>query len=389
MEISNKTKVLMVSHFTFKDEEEGAVFPQSIRDYLIKRVGRLTYIDHPFPTSNFPSSQMRIYKKRKKIYQLTTARLKMQNVILFVYQLFLTIFFIFRKPGKYDLCIACDNLSLISVVLFRKLGIIKRLIYYTVDYTSERYKNQFLNGLYHYMDRVASMISDVNWVAVENIKEAKVQNGLELKKCAFFQVVPMGFSRESISIKPSKEVNRFNLVFVGILIEKQGLQLVINVLNKLVKKYPEICLKIIGSGPFESKINELVKQNKVASHVEFTGYIKNHTELIRLLRDGGIGLATYVPSIGDYTYNADPSKIKLYLLCGLPVITTKVPPIAKEISKRNAGFVINYSEHDLIKSLEALFMNKNRYIRCRENAIKMSKAFDIDLILKKAFKKLQ
>ena len=173
------------------------------------------------------------------------------------------------------------------------------------------------------------------------------------------------------------------------LFEKQGLQLAIKVLPKLIGKFPKINLTIIGSGPYEAQIKKSVKLRKLESYVKFTGYINNHQEIVKYLTDhGGIGLATYIPSIGDYTYYADPSKIKLYLLCGLPVITTKVPPIAKEIAEKKAGFANNYSEQELINSLNILLKDKKRYFHFRENTLKLGESYDINLILDKAFKKL-
>lgn len=394
MNLNKKTHIAIISHFTLKDNEKGEQFPGNIRNFLLGKIGKVVYIDHPFiksqgTSSDFIASQMRVYDQGIKIYQLTSPQLKLPTIILFIYQLFLTIFFIILKPMKYDLCIACDNLSLISVFMFRKLGLIKKIIYYTVDYTPKRYNNPLLNSLYQYMDRLASMLSDINWVAVENMITAKAQNGLELKKSAPFQVVPMGFNKEIILVKPASKIDRFHLIFVGFLFEKQGLQLVIKALPKLVKKFPQIHLTIIGSGPIEIHIKKSVKFLNLNSYVTFTGHINDHQKIVDILtHSGGIGLATYIPSIGDYTYNADPSKIKLYLLCGLPVITTRVPPIAKEIEKRKAGFVINYSEQDLINALDYILKSKENYLIFRKNALRMAEAYDSNLILNKAFKKL-
>lgn len=388
MNLNKETQILLISHFAFKDREKGAMFPLNVRNFLLKKVGRITYIDHPFPESNFPASQMRIYENGLNSYKLTTPKLKLPTLILFTFQLLLTIFFLIRKPMKYELCIACDNLSLISVFLFRKIGLIKKLVYYTVDYTPKRFNNQFLNSLYQYMDRLACMISDKNWITVEEMVAAKVQNGLNLKKCAPFQIVPIGFNKDDIVPKPSTKVNRFRLVFAGVLYEKQGLQLIIKILPKLIKKFPKVNLTIIGSGPFEKEIKKLVRQQVLSSHVRFTGYIDDHLKVVKILSDSGIGLATYIPSIGDFTYFSDPSKIKLYLLCGLPVVTTNVPPIARNITKNKAGLVIDYSEQDLIKAMENLLKDNKIYLKFRENALKMAKAYDINLILDKAFLKL-
>lgn len=394
MELNQKTKILMISHFSLKDDEKGEQFPGSIKIFLLGKVGRVVYIDHPFIksqgiSSDFISSQMRIYDNGVKKYQLTSPKLKLPALILFIYQLFLTIFFVSWKPMRYDLCIACDNLSLISVFIFRKLGFIKKIIYYTVDYSPERYSNRLLNNLYQNMDRLSNMISDVNWVAVENMITAKEKNGLDLKKCAPFQVVQMGFNKENIFVKPSKQTDRFNLIFVGYLFEKQGLQLVIEIFSTLIKKFPKVHLTIVGSGPMENQLRSRVKVLDLSSYITFTGHINNHPKIVDILtKSGGIGLAPYIPSIGDYTYFADPSKIKLYLLCGLPVITTAVPPIAKKIKEHKAGIVVDYTPKELLNALEYLMKDSKIYLNLRKNALEISKNYDTNFILDKAFKEL-
>jgi len=394
MNLNKQTKIAIISHFTYKEGEETEVFPGNIRKFLLKKIKEVVYIDHSFIQSqgvltDFPASQIRIYDEGIKKYQLTSPKIKLPMLILFVYQFILTIVFMLVKPTKYDICIACDNLSVISVVVLRKLGIIRKLVYYTVDYSQRRYSNSILNSLYHHMDRLASKVSDANWVVVENMITAKKQNGLNLQKSAPFQVVPIGFDTEAVSIKPVEKINRFNLIFVGILFEKQGLQLVIEILPKLIKKFSKVRLTIIGSGPFEQQLKELVESKNLKSYVEFTGYWNDHQKIVQFLTAcGGIGIATYVPSIGDYTYFADPSKIKLYLTCGLPVITSKVPPIAKEIVKNNAGFAINYSEEELLNSLSILLKDEKIYSGYRNNILKLINLYDNNLILNEAFKKL-
>lgn len=390
MNLNKKTNAIIISHFSFKYDEKSDVFPQNIRDFLLERTGYLAYIDHPFPDSDFPASDIRIYSHGKKEFYMSSPKIKLPILILYSYQFFLTLFFLIRKPMRYDLCIACDNLSLISVYLLRKIGVIKKIVYYHVDYTPERYSNPFLNNLYHFLDRIASKISDVNWVVVENMIDAKAKNGLDVKKSAPFQIVPIGYSRGDIFVKPVEEVDRFHLVYVGLLFEKQGLQLVIKSLPKIIKKFPKVHLTVVGDGPYKSALKKLVTQLNIASRVTFFGFMRNQREISKFLANhAGVGLATYSPSIGGYTFNGDPSKIKLYLSCGIPIITTKVPPIAEIIARNKAGFAINYSEDDFIDSLELLIANRETYRVYRENALIMSGAYDIKKFLDDGFKALQ
>ena len=65
-----------------------------------------------------------------------------------------------------------------------------------------------------------------------------------------------------------------------------------------------------------------------------------------------MGIAPYVPDPNSFTWYADPGKPKVYLGCGIPVIITKVPEVAFEISKRKAGIAINYDSHELSEAIK-------------------------------------
>lgn len=384
--LSKNINVVILSHFLHKTAREGQAAPHNIRNYLLNKVGKIVYIEHPFPGSNFPYSQMIVYKNGKESYQVTTPKLIGPQLLQYLIQIFITFFFLVRSFSKYDICFALDDLSVLAVLPFKAAGFIKRLIYYSIDYTPQRFPNKLTNHLYHFADRIASYSSDINWVAVENIVDAKKNNGLSIAKAAPFKVVPIGYEQKNIKLKPVSRTNRFNLAFVGTLYEKQGLQLVISVLPRLIKQYPKLHLTVVGAGEYENQLRSQIKKFRLIPFVTFTGFISNHQEIVEILTKSSIGLATYSPALGNFTYFADPSKIKLYLLCGLPVIVTDVPAIAQTISKRKAGIVVEYIEDDIYQALNKLLASKKTYTTFRNSAIHLSKDYDIDLILSKAIK---
>ena len=82
------------------------------------------------------------------------------------------------------------------------------------------------------------------------------------------------------------------------------------------------------------------------------GYIESHEEIEEIVAKCRVGIAPYVPDPNSFTWYADPGKPKVYLGCGIPVIITKVPEVAFEISKRKAGIAINYNSHELSEAIK-------------------------------------
>jgi len=387
MKLRKTTNAVILSHFLFKDAEKGAGIPHNIRDYLKDKINHVTYIDHPFPGSSYPYSQMTIYKKGKMISQSTFFKTDFSAPLLFPTQLLINVYFLIKSGLKYELCFACDNHSTLSCYAFRKLGKIKRLIYYSIDFTWDRYENKLLNILYHAADRMACNLSDINWVVTSRITDIKMKNK-NSHKYSPFQVVHNGFKKSEIQIAPINKIKKYNLIWGGVLYEKQGVQLAIKSMSKLKTQFPKLHLTIIGTGPHESKLKTLTRKLKLQSKVTFTGYIDDHKKINEYLTHSSIGLAPYTQTEGNFSFFGAPSKIRLYLLCGLPVITTSVPSIAKTIKKGGAGIVINYDESEYINAVTKLLSNRRFYLSARKSALRLSSKYDIDKILSKAIEEI-
>ena len=60
----------------------------------------------------------------------------------------------------------------------------------------------------------------------------------------------------------------------------------------------------------------------------------------------------------------------MYLACGLPVVITRVPPIAGEIEENNAGLAIDYSKEELVNAVLRLLSDEKLYLECRKMPLK-------------------
>ena len=89
-------------------------------------------------------------------------------------------------------------------------------------------------------------------------------------------------SQESLNYNP------FRLIHVGRLVKWKRVDLIIEILPRLVKKFPRTELIIIGNGPEESLLKAKVKKNELEKYVKFLGGIYNYNELGKYLLSSGI-----------------------------------------------------------------------------------------------------
>ena len=74
------------------------------------------------------------------------------------------------------------------------------------------------------------------------------------------------------------------------------------------------------------------------------------------------------------------------MACGLPVIITRIPPIAREIKRVEAGIVVDHDINSVVSAAKTILLNDKLYERYKENAILYANQFDWEYIFDKAFR---
>ena len=383
MKISPDSNVLIISHF-YKRALSGGGPPQEIRDYFLPKTKRVYYVEHPFPNASDHKSSMTIYENRVLKKQIFTPTVRGPQILFYFLDIFITYYFILITKTRFDLCVALDNLNTVTLIPFRKIGVVKKLVFYTIDYNPKRFANKLLNSIYHIFDKIACYQTDVIWVLSKEMDKARFKNNLDRRRMKPSVLLPMGANLDRIKIQPLNKINRYQIAYAGFLMEKQGVQLAIQSLPYVIKKIPDVKLVIIGQGEYETQLKQLVKRLNISKFVEFKGFIKDHTEVEKILCKSAVALAPYVDSPDNYTRYTDPGKPKLYLGCGLPVVITDVPQIAGIIQSKKAGFIADYEVNSFANAIIKLLSDNKLYKKFRDNAIKLSKNYNTNNLIKKA-----
>lgn len=361
---------------------------QKTINFLLDKTKKIVFIGNPFPTSPFKETLMENYENGRLTRDERVPTWKGPEILQYLNHILMTYLLLLKVGLRYDLCIAHENLSFFILYPLRLLGMIKRLVYYSVDYVPQRFSNQLLNKIYHFLDRFACKHSDLNWVMVKEQIKIRRKNSITKKDSSSFALASVGYNFKLIKIKSVDKIDFYNIIFAGALLENSGPQLGILALPYLLKKFPKIYYTIIGKGIYENELKKLIKKLKVEKFVKFTGYIDSFKKMSQIISKGSIGLAPFVPNPNSLSFYSDPSKIKLYLACGLPVITTNVTTIAPLIRESRSGEIINFSEKDLAKTVVKMLSSKGKYESYKKAAIKLSERYDINNILKKAFERI-
>lgn len=376
----SRLNVVIVKHtFTTGGAEDA------LRDFLNdNKVNKLAYISHPFSYATPLNSKLILYKKGRQIKEMKAPPIKGPDLLFYIKDLFFTIFFMFRLKAKFDLYVGVDNLNAFVGLVLKKLGLVRKVIFYTIDYAPKRFDNKLLNKIYHLIDKVCCYKCDFVWNLSPVMAEERNKRGVLLKKSAPQITVPMGAHFNKTRRLSFKEINRNTIVYMGHLRENQGVDFLISAFPEVLKVNSKARLLIVGTGHLESQLKKLALELGMGQYIEFTGMIESHTELEQLLATCAIGVAPYVPNPDSFTLFADPGKPKVYMATGLPVVITKVPQIAYEIERGKTGIAINYDRKELVDAITLLLSDDHLYKEYRENAIRFASQYSWEKIFEDA-----
>ena len=349
-----KNKVIIVFH----EATNGMAY--DLRDYLLKQgVEEILFISHPLlylKESFKKKSHYELYKNGILVKSGYAFHWVLPEPLLYIKDVLYTLIWCSVLGSRSNLFIGIGNLNAFSGCVLRFLHRVNKVIYYVIDYVPQRFKNKFVNEIYHNIDKISAKNCDWTW----NLSPRMIEGRNEKWKMTFHDqlVVPYGVNFNRIKRLSIEKVNKTEILYMGTLLEKQGIQLVIKVLPLIYKKIPSVKLTIIGKGPYEYELRKLVHKLGLEKYVDFLGYISDHNEVENRIARAGIGVALYDKRYDNFSYYADPGKIKNYLGAGIPVIMTDVPYIAREINKARCGFIIPYNKKKLADLLLHFFQNQ-------------------------------
>lgn len=356
---------------------------QALRDYLIsKGAVQVVTVSHPLVAEGDGNHVVNIYSRRgvkKKSYKFPN-----KPPYTYIFDPFVPI-----SIPKTTVWFGFNNLASYRGLYRRNRGKADKVIYWAVDFVPDRFGPGFLTKLYNLIDRKVSYKVDARIELAETgLKGRNKYLGLNIDKMAPAYVSPMGswLKRTPKTTKYSWEKQK--VVYLGHLVERQGVATLINATDVLLKKGIEIEVDIIGSGPLEQELKQLVKKQKLQDRITFHGFIESHKEVENILALSTIAAAPYTKDEKSFTQYADPGKLKAYLGAGLPIVLTDVPPNAKELEDEGVAIVVKDSVEEYAAGLERLLSNNILWEKSRKNVYKYAKQFDWDNILQSTLKKI-
>ena len=402
-----KTRVCIVS-YTWKDEKGRPSHlggpPQDLYRYLKTRAKEVVFIEQPQSYCHDITPTMTVCLngvEQKPIrfpmfwFPYNTARADIQQtplpyIAFKIRDVLSTAYFMLRLGRRFDLYVGVEAINAIMGIWLRRFKVAKQVVYDVIDYSPKRFDNAKLNGIFHAMDRYCAHRSDWAWVQSDRVKPMRLKLGAKADRICAHILKLSGFGDDVSCLKVDSKENfdPYRLIFVGTIHPTDGVDCLVEAMPRILEKVPQAKLTIVGYGNDFPKLRDRVQDMGLNNNIEFMGLIGNPAEVEGLLASSALGIVPYKKDDLSLKHFNDPSKPRLYLGCGLPMIITDVPEVAKEIHRRKAGLIIDWTPAALADAVVSLLTDQAKLAEFRANSLKMAEDFTWDKIFSDVFSQM-
>lgn len=380
-------KILILAHSC-----EGTTgVDDELWQYLKDRDYReVVLVKFPFLNSKNGSVKTQILKDGRQFQKESSIRFYRPEPLSYLKDWLYAVYYGLRFGRGSDLILCTTNLITTAGLLLRRLGVGRRVGYIMIDYTPVRYKNPLLNRLYYWLDRRACYGADAVLPFDPAMTRGRAEDGqLDLKKIKKTIVSPFGNNSELYQSADYESFDPKKIVYFGGVLKNKGADLFVPIVQSLIKHgLKDFHFECIGGGDLDF-LREQIAAAKLASYFTVHGRVQDHHEVERMLMGCGLAIAPYYPEDkNNFSYYADAAKVKVYLGCGLPVVITAVPPVAKALVARDAGVIAEYDADDFARQIIKIMKDTKAYAKYRRNAIEFGREFAWPKIFDRVLKEL-
>lgn len=196
-------------------------------------------------------------------------------------------------------------------------------------------------------------------------------------------IMPNGVDETFFQVKDVKREEK--IVFSGVMYYHRGLDILLEAVEKVIKKIPNARFVFLGSGPEEQKLREVVLKKNLSSNVEFKGWV-DRNDIPMHLASASVGIGPL--KLSSITENSIPIKVLEYMASSLPIIA-KSGTLSKDVLEHGKnGFFVEDAD-ELANRIIELLENQKTVKEFGLESFNMVKKFSWQNLIKPMLEKYQ
>jgi glycosyltransferase involved in cell wall biosynthesis len=156
------------------------------------------------------------------------------------------------------------------------------------------------------------------------------------------------------------EKNGKYLLYIGRLQKYKGVLDICEAFEKVTAKFPDLKLKIVGSGQFRKNLEIWISKRGLQDKISLLGFISEEEKLSLLQHAFLIVQPSYKEGWGLTVIEANA--------CGVPVVANNAPGLCDSVSYGKTGLLYKYGDvEDAAKKIEEFLQNPQKYAEISAN----------------------
>jgi len=190
------------------------------------------------------------------------------------------------------------------------------------------------------------------------------------------EVIPSGVDLSLFEEIKTEKYREPTICCIARLVYYKHVDDLIRALELVKSEIPNIKCKIIGSGPEERKLKALVKGLNLRENVEFLGFIKEHRQVIRILKSSHVFcLPSTVEGLGLVVVEA--------MAAGVPFVVSELPALVETTCRKGGLFFKPLKYKDLADKLLLVLKDRKVQRALIREGTRQAKKYDWEILVKK------
>lgn len=169
------------------------------------------------------------------------------------------------------------------------------------------------------------------------------------------QVIPMGVDLKNSFIPTAQPKCPYQLLFVGRMVEKKGIEYLIQAMSQVAHVFPQAKLTVVGDGPYLNIAKNLASSLELNANIEFLGAMEN-LQLPALYQNATFFVAPFIEA-----KNGDQEGLGLVMVeamgCGCAVIASDMPAVRDVVINNETGILVPQRDSQALASEIIRLMN--------------------------------
>lgn len=197
---------------------------------------------------------------------------------------------------------------------------------------------------FRWLKRIVINKSSALTVVSRAMRDIVVDMGTASEKV---HVISMGVDLKHLfTPDPAVERSDHGLLFVGRLVEKKGVAVLLKAMPAVRAAFPETRLTVAGSGPLEAELHTLVKELHISDAVDFPGMI-SQSQLPDLYRQAAIAVFPFIVAQSGDQEGFGLVQVEA-MGCGCPVISGDLPVVHDIMIHGETGLLVPPGNAELL-----------------------------------------